>query len=124
MSTLKALISTYGKQPDPAKPIEVSYYYLAHEIAECHTGMSIVFADADWKTYAELTISEFAKWIMSIASGAELRRYRKHRAAKKPKPKRKFTGSRHVATQTLLLAQNDGFTGLIVLNRSAWLSVI
>lgn len=106
MSLLKVLVTKYGQQPEPKKPHEVSYYYLAHEIAECHAGMSIVFNDRDWKKYVAMTTSEFAKWMKSIATQAELRRYRKHpRGPTKPTPKRKFTGSRHVATQQLLEAR-------------------
>jgi len=103
MSTLKALIAEYGNQPDPEHPIELSYFYLAHEIAECQAGMNIVFNDRDWKKYSDMTTSEFAKWMKSIAKRADLKRYRKHvRGPTKPRPKRKFNGSRHVATQTLL----------------------
>lgn len=106
MSMLKVLIAKYGKQPDPATPIELSYYYLAHEIAECQAGMNIVFLDRDWKKYSDMTTSVFAKWMKSIAMQAELKRYRKHaRGPNKPRPKRKFTGSRHVATQAILEAR-------------------
>lgn len=106
MSTLKALLTTYGKQPDPKNPIELSYYYMAHEIAECQTGMSIVVSDAYWKKYAAMTPSQFAKWMKSIASTVDLKRYRKHpRGPTKPKPKRKFTGARHIATLKILEAR-------------------
>lgn len=106
MSTLKALIAEYGKQPDPENPIELSYYYLAHEIAECQAGLNIVFNDRDWKQYAVMSATEFAKWMKSIAVQADLKRYRKHvRGPTKPRPKRKFSGSRHVATQALLNAR-------------------
>lgn len=106
MSTLKALIAKHGKQPVPENPIEISYYYLAHEIAECQAGMNIVFQERDWKKYFAMTASAFAKWMKMLAKQADLKRYRKHvRSPKKPRPKRKFSGSRHVATQTLLNAR-------------------
>lgn len=106
MSTLKALLAEYGKQPDPNKTIELSYYYLAHEIAECQGGMNIVLEERDWKKIAAMTTAVFAKWMKTIAMQAELRRYRKDvRGPVKPRPKRKFSGSRHVATQAIINAR-------------------
>jgi Transposase DDE domain len=106
ISTLKSLLESKGKQPDPLKPIELSYYYMTHEIAEYHAGLSITFDDHYWKRYATMSLTEFTRWLASIAANADLKRYRKHtRGPKKPKPKRKFTGSRHIATQKLLEAR-------------------
>jgi Transposase DDE domain len=106
MSTLKALLAAYGKQPEPKKTIELSYYYVAHEIAEYQGGMNIVFDERDWRKLAAMTMSVFAKLMKTIATHAQLKRYRKDvRGPSKPRPKRKFNGSRHVATQALLNAR-------------------
>jgi hypothetical protein len=106
MSTLKSLLESKGKQPDPLKPIQLSYYYMAHEISECHAGLSITFQENHWKRYANMKFTEFIRWLSSIAANTDLKRYRKHtRGPKKPKPKRKFTGARHTATQKLLDAR-------------------
>jgi hypothetical protein len=51
-----------------------------------------------------MTLAEYAKLLISIASKASLLRYRKNTRGPKKKPpgKRKFNGTRHVAVQKLL----------------------
>lgn len=106
MSTLKAMLQAYGKYPDPKKPFGLSYYYVAHEIAEHHAGLTIAFNKAYWKRFASMTLADFTQWLKSIAKNAELKRYRKHpRGPKEPPPKRSFSGSRHTATQKILDAR-------------------
>jgi hypothetical protein len=101
ISALKTLLlkSSASKEKQ-----EMSYYYLALEIAEARLGMEITIDDAYWKMCADLPLSEFLSWIKSIAKNANLRRYRKHpRGPKRPPPKR-ASGKRraHVSTHRIL----------------------
>jgi len=106
MSTIKALLKSHGQPPKPPKNFELSYYYLAHEIAQCHAGMKVAIRDTYWHKYAKMEHQKFRQFLITIARNACLKRYRKHiRGPKKPRPKRKFDGSRHVATQKLLDAR-------------------
>jgi hypothetical protein len=101
LSALKTLLLKFSAPPD--KP-ELSYYYLALEIAEARLGMEITIEDAYWKGCAELSLSEFISWVKSIAHAANLRRYRKHpRGPKRPPPKRASGKQRpHVSTHRIL----------------------
>jgi len=101
LSALKTLLVKFSASTDTP---ELSYYYLATEIAEARLGMEITIDDAYWKQRAELPISEFVSWVKSIAQGVNLRRYRKHpRGPKRPPPKR-ASGKRraHVSTHRIL----------------------
>jgi hypothetical protein len=82
-----------------AKP-ELSYYYLALEIAAARLGMEITIDAAYWKQLAEMPLSQFVSWVKSIAAGADLQRYRKHRRGPKRPPPKRTSGKRrpHVIT--------------------------
>jgi hypothetical protein len=102
ISALKTLLlkfSTSANQP------ELSYYYLALEIAEARSGMEITIDPAYWKQCAAMSVSEFVSWARSIAQHANLRRYRKHpRGPKRPPPTRASGKKRaHVSTHRILL---------------------
>jgi hypothetical protein len=101
ISALKTLLLKFAT--GAGKP-ELSYYYLALEIAEARLGMAITIDDAYWKRLAQLSLSEFVSWVKSTAKGANLRRYRKHvRGPKRPPPKRKSGKRRpHVSTHRIL----------------------
>ena len=108
LSTIKALLETYGKQPDSNdEPIRVSYYYLAHEIAKTEAGLRIVVDDKYWCRYADMSITQFVSFIKSIAKQAKLERYKTHVRGPKKKPPKRQSGKRraHVATHRLLLAR-------------------
>ena len=105
MSTLKSLLVTHGTTDDDS--IELSYYYLAHEIAECQAGLRIMIDPEYWQEYAELSLAQYVKFLKKVAGRANLRRYRKHtRGPKRPPPKR-ASGKRraHVSTQRILEAR-------------------
>lgn len=101
LSALKALLlkfSTVSEKP------ELSYYYLALEIAEARLGMQITIDATYWKQLAAMPVSEFVSWVKLITKNANLRRYRKHpRGPKRPPPKR-TSGKRrpHVSTHRIL----------------------
>ena len=105
MSTLKAVLLEHS--PEEKKPADLSYYYLAHEIAESHVGMKIAIDDEHWRLYSEMTITQFVAFLKQVARVAKLRRYKKHtRGPKKPPPKRKSgRGRPHVSTQRILDAR-------------------
>ena len=106
MSTIRSLLEKHAQLPEKekAKGREVSFYYLAQDIAENQGGMEIIFDARYWKKHAKMTLAEYAKLLISIASKASLLRYRKNTRGPKKKPpgKRKFNGTRHVAVQKLL----------------------
>lgn len=101
ISALKTLLLRFSAAGD--KP-ELSYYYLALEIAEARLGMEITIDEAYWKRRAKLPLSEFLSWIKSIAKSANLQQYRKHhRGPKRPPPKRTSgKGRAHVSTHRIL----------------------
>jgi hypothetical protein len=106
LSTIRALIERHGQLPEKeqAKGREVSFYYLALDIAENQGGMEIAF-DADyWETHSQLSLAKYSKLLISIAEKASLLRYLKTTRGPKKKPpgKRKFDGTRHVAVQKLI----------------------
>ncbi len=106
MSTMRALIKKHGKQSKRKPVTDISYYYLALEIAQRHAAIEITVPDEYWKKHAAIDFTTFARFLNGVARHAQLKRYRKHtRGPKKPPPKRKFTGARHVATQKLLDAR-------------------
>jgi hypothetical protein len=101
LSALKSLLWKYSTTSN--KP-ELSYYYLALEIAEARLGMKITIDDTYWTQRAELPLSEYVSWIKSIVKRAKLQRYRKHpRGPKRPPPKRASgKGRAHVSTHRIL----------------------
>lgn len=101
ISALKSMLLKFSTGSD--KP-ELSYYYLALEIAEARLGMEITIKDAYWKKCANMSLSEFVSWIKDIARNASLRRYRKHtRSPKRPPPKRSSGKRRpHVSSHRIL----------------------
>ena len=104
ISALKALLLQFSTTP--AKP-ELSYYYLALEIAEARLGMEITIASSYWQGCAESSLAEFVAWVKSIARTANLRRYRRHaRGPKRPPPKRASGRRRpHVSSHRILEAR-------------------
>lgn len=101
LSALKTLLSAFSSASHVP---ELSYYYLALEIAEARLGIQIAIDDVYWKQRAELPLTEFILWIKSITKMANLRRYRKHpRGPKRPQPKRASGKKRaHVSTHRIL----------------------
>jgi hypothetical protein len=103
LSCLKSLLEKFSR----GKGTELSYYYLALEVAETRRGMQITI-DADyWRQYARCSLAEFVAWAKSICANADTQRYRKHpRGPKRPPPKRRSGKRRaHVSSQRLLEAR-------------------
>ncbi len=106
MSTVKALLLKHGQQSDRYEIVDGSYYYLADEIARTHAGVDLFIDPCKWSRLVEMTRREFASFLKYTASHAKLVRYRKHvRGPTNPRPKRRYTGARHVATQKILDAR-------------------
>lgn len=101
LSAVKSLLSKYATK---SSEVELSYYYLALEIAEARLGMEITINNAYWVDCANCSLSEFLEWAKQIAKQADLRRYRKHaRGPKRPPPKRiSGKGRSHVSSHRIL----------------------
>ncbi len=104
ISALKSLLVRFSSGSDTP---ELSYYYLALEIAEARLGIEITIRDAYWRKTAAMSLSEFITWIKSIAKHAVLNRYRKHRRGPKRPPPKRASGKRraHVSTHRILEAR-------------------
>lgn len=106
MSLIRSLILKHGKKSDRYKVFDVSYYYLADEISRSQFAIDELIERRHWKVFGSMTTSEFAGFLKQTAKNASLARYRKHiRGPTKPAPKRKFNGTRHVASQKILEAR-------------------
>ena len=104
LSALKSLLEQFYRGSD--KP-QLSYYYLALEVAEARLGMKITIDDEHWQQYANMSLAEFVAWAKSICRNANVRRYRKHtRGAKHPPPRRTSgKGRSHVSSQRIIDAR-------------------
>ena len=103
MSTIKSQLRANVHDTKSKQPIEISYYYMALEIAASQAGLEIAIDECYWDRFSAMSTSEFVRFFQATAGNAIPKRYRKHtRAPKKPPPRRRFTGSRHVASQKLI----------------------
>ena len=106
MSLVRWLLLKHGQYSDRYQIDDVSYYYIADEILRSQFAFDEVISRQQWRAIATMTSKEFARFLKQTAAQARLARYRKHiRGPTKPKPKRSFNGTRHVATQKLLEAR-------------------
>ncbi|WP_182871486.1 transposase, partial [Rhodopirellula sp. JC639] len=106
MSCVRMLLLKHGQYSKRYEISDVSYYYIADEISRSQFVMDELVASRQWKVFASMSLAEFTRFLRSTAAHASLARYRKHvRGPTKPKPKRRFTGSRHVSTQKILEAR-------------------
>jgi len=86
---------------------QVSFYYLADELAHTHRGLTIAVPSTYWtKTYAGLTPAALAKDLLRIARAIKLSKYRKHKRGPKKKTKKPPSkkGRNHVSTARVLAA--------------------
>lgn len=83
---------------------EVSGYYIANEMSRTYDGMVIAVPPSKWKVFRRMNARNFGRELRRIASGVDLRRYKKHpRGPKKPVPKRvRYKNKKHVSTARLL----------------------
>lgn len=95
-----ALRATHGEE----KADEMSGYYLALEIKQVHEGMMIALPPAEWTTFRDMRVAEFAAKLKEMAAHMDLGLYRKSiRGPKKPPPTMdKYRNGGHVSTHKLL----------------------
>jgi IS4 transposase len=92
---------------------EVSFYQLAREVAVTYRGLELAVEDGQWAIFSQMQANEFARTLLDLAKGMDLRRYRKHpRGVKKKRPPQTH-GRRikHVATAKLLAQRTSGSAG-------------
>ena len=82
----------------------VSDYHLALEVSGACPGLWIAVATETWSVIGAWSVGDMAKWLLGLARGANLKRYRKAtRGPKKPRPPRtRFPEAKHIATSRLL----------------------
>jgi hypothetical protein len=83
----------------------LSTYYMAHEVASTHTGMSIILEGSFWHNkYARLTPGQMANELKHLASKMRLTKYRKAKWSPKKKPKKNMNKKHrgHVSTARVL----------------------
>jgi hypothetical protein len=103
MSLVRWMLLKHGQYSERYQFDDVSYYYIADEISRSQFAFAELVNRQQWRTFATMTASEFANFLKQTAKKACLSRYRKHvRGPTKPRPKRRFNGTRHVATQKLI----------------------
>lgn len=82
----------------------ISGYYLTLEIRRTYDGMMIAIPTPHWQIFAEMTATQLAHCLKTIAQHVKLTRYQKHtRGPKKKPPKRSsYKNGGHVSTAKLL----------------------
>ncbi|AMV25132.1 Transposase DDE domain protein [Gemmata sp. SH-PL17] len=82
----------------------VSDYHLALEVSGACPGLWIAVPAEAWVEIGVWSVGRMAEWLVGLARGANLGRYRKAtRGPKKPRPPRtRFPDAKHVATSRLL----------------------
>ena len=96
-----ALRATYGEEKIAN---DVSGYYIAGELGRTYEGMNVAILPEEWAIFQTMSLKEFAKKLLQIASYAKLSKYKKHRRGpKKPAKTKKFSkNDPHVSTAKLL----------------------
>jgi hypothetical protein len=83
----------------------LSTYYMAHEVATTHMGMSIILDGSFWQNkYATLTPTEMAHELKLLARNIRLTKYKKAKWTPKKKPKKTMNKKHrgHVSTARVL----------------------
>jgi hypothetical protein len=82
----------------------VSDYHLALEVSGACPGLGIAVPAETWVEIGGWSVGRMAEWLIGLARGANLGRYRKAtRGPKKPKtPRTRFADAKHIATSRLL----------------------
>ena len=79
MSVVKAALrSVHGEEAVE----EVSFYYLADEVAGTHRGMMIAIPEEEWAVFHGLTAAAFGGVLLDLAAGVRLSSYRKQVVAR------------------------------------------
>ena len=81
-----------------------SDYHLGLEVSGACPGLWIAVPEETWAEMGRWTVGQMAGWLVRLARGANLRRYRKAaRGPKRPKPPRtRFAEAKHISTSRLL----------------------
>lgn len=97
---LAAIRAEHGKE----KTAELSFHYLAAEIAQAHDGMMVMLPQSHWDAIGRLSLADFAERLRHVALFIDFNRYRKtKRRPRKPKPKIPHQSDKvHVSTAKLL----------------------
>jgi IS4 transposase len=92
---------------------EVSFYQLSREVAATYRGMQLAVEEEQWAIFSRMEAKEFARTLVKLAKGMDLRRYRKHPRGPKHKRPPQTHGRRikHVATAKLLAQRTAGSAG-------------
>lgn len=107
-SIMKAAVSAaHGEEGAQA----LSTYYVADEIAATYRGMMIVIPATYWtKQFAQLTPTQMARTLVDLATGIELKRYRKNPWTPKQRANRKGKLRRRKHVSTARVLQNKDAT--------------
>lgn len=83
---------------------QVSDYHLVLEVSGTRLGLEIAVPAELWTEIRGWSVTEMAKWLVGLARGTKLHRYRKAtRGPKKPRTLRtRFAESKHISTARLL----------------------
>ena len=93
----------------------LSTYYMAHEVASTHVGMSIVLEGPFWRDkYAKLTPTQMANELKRLAHNMRLTKYRKATWTPKKKPKKTMNKKQrsHVSTARILQESRKTTAGI------------
>jgi IS4 transposase len=83
----------------------LSTYYIAHEVASTHFGMSVILDPPFWKAkYAQLTAKQMADALIRLARNMQLSKYNKSKQIPKKKQKKKMnkTKRNHISTARVI----------------------
>lgn len=94
----------------PEAVAELSFYYVAEEIAASYRGMMVAIPEPEWAVWEGRSATEVAGLVRALARRVRLRAYRKHsRGPKRPRPERpRCPRYRHVSTAKLLAGRKPG----------------
>ena len=82
---------------------------LAYELRNTHEGMLVAIDPEEWHVFTEMTLSQFAQTLLSLAKTVDLPRYQKKpRGPKKPAPKRTaYHNGGHASTYKILAKRTN-----------------
>lgn len=87
----------------------VSDYHVAVEVSGASPGLGVAVPGEVWAVVGGWSAGQMATWLVGLARGANLDRYRKAtRGPKKPRPPRtRFAEAKHIATSRLLKGEQE-----------------
>lgn len=92
--------------------LQISSYYIAHEIDVYYGGMLIALPPPFWERFDSQSDSQMSRTLLDIAARVNPRKLRKHPRAPKKKDKKGYVprevASKHIATARVLQGQGTG----------------